>query len=301
MIILIARIISFFCLTLHQMIVYFMGILTFSVVGLIALALVLFSDGFQGLFTNPSWLLLMYSIAGGVLAVILFMTTKPGEFLLKSFLIMRKPTLREEEKLLPAIDLVKVAYKKKFGSDLKITPYIVDSPHLNGFALGSSTIGLNRAVVNEADIHEIAAILAHEAAHLHYGDGLFNALSFGSGAHLQIFFNGKNKEDNQNSGESSPFRFLFIPFNIVLFLTMPLLWIVRLLDKISHWKVEYRADAFADELGFHEGLIMFLERLQGLDVRENHGFARARRYTHPPTASRIDVIERKYLKTAGKA
>jgi Zn-dependent protease with chaperone function len=298
MLILITRFISFVCLTLHQVIVYSIGLLTFSVVGISVLGIDLISKGIEGVLQSPDWKVFLYSIALLVVLAILFMTTRLGSGLLRSFFIIRKPTLREEEKLNAALELVQTAYKKKYGSELKIDAYIVDSPTLNGFALGASTVALNRTVVNDTDVEEISAVLAHEAAHLHYGDGLFNALAFGAGSHLQIFFNGRGKENDKGHDDNSKaswFDLFRLPLMFVLLLAAPLLWVSYLMDRYSNWKIEYRADNFADELGFGEGLIKFLERLAGLDVRENHGFTRAYTYSHPATASRIDAIERKRL------
>lgn len=297
MLIMLSRTLTFLCLTTHQVLMYFMGLLTISVIGIFFFVFKIVMEGFDGIYGDPEWRIYFYIVCVAVLGIVLFMTTPIGERILRMFFVMRKPTLREEEKLNKAYELVKTAYKDKYGSEIKITPYVVDSPFLNGFALGNSTIALNSGVVRDAEIEEIAAIIAHECAHLHYGDGLYNSMMFGAGSHMQIFFRGgKDKEQNNGSAPSNGIASIIaLPLAIISMVIMPLVLIVQNLDRAVNWRIEYRADDFADNLGFGDGLIKFFERLEAIDVREDHGFLKAYRYSHPPVLSRIDKIEQKHL------
>ena len=57
---------------------------------------------------------------------------------------------------------------------------------------------------------------------------------------------------------------------------------------VADRSVEYRADRFAGELEFGPGLVGFLERLAGLEVKTEHGFLVMYLQSRPPTALRID-------------
>lgn len=67
---------------------------------------------------------------------------------------------------------------------------------------------------------------------------------------------------------------------------------MSLTDFCINWHSEYRADRLAVQLGFASGMISFLERIEGQDMRDKEGFLGYLRYSHPPSAVRIDKVER---------
>ena len=75
-------------------------------------------------------------------------------------------------------------------------------------------------------------------------------------------------------------------------LIMPVLWMLKVFEFLTAWPVEYRADRFAGDMGYGAALVSLLERKEDEDVRGATGFLRKYFYTHPPTALRIDRLER---------
>ena len=59
--------------------------------------------------------------------------------------------------------------------------------------------------------------------------------------------------------------------------------------------MEYRADEFAMQLGYAPALIELFERIEDEDIRNYTGFLSKYLYSHPPTAIRIDRLERAIL------
>ena len=60
--------------------------------------------------------------------------------------------------------------------------------------------------------------------------------------------------------------------------------------------LRYKADQFAAEMGFAPALISLFERIEDEDVRGSEGFLVKYAYSHPPTALRIDRLERALAK-----
>ena len=90
-----------------------------------------------------------------------------------------------------------------------------------------------------------------------------------------------------------PLMLIFAP--LVLALSLGGLLVIGLhflLEKILMWPVEYKADRFAADMGFAPALISLFERIEDEDVRGEEGFLAKYAYTHPPTALRIDRLER---------
>lgn len=290
----ISRLIELTLLAAHQVIMVFMMLSVISVIGIVMMVVYVFQEGFGGLFSSPVFLGYFYAVAAFTSFLLLLMTTELGEKFLRLFFVMRKPTMREEQKLNAALDQVQSAYRIKYNSELRVVPYVVDSPYLNGFAAGRTTIAINSGVINDAEIEEIAAVIAHEAGHLHHGDGLYNSLAFGASAHMGLTYRMCGFHAAQRGRERSGFVNLFtLPLVVIELICMPLFRLSGFITKMVNWDIEYRADDFADELGFRRGLISFFERLQALDVRDEHGFLKRVEYTHPPVMMRIDKLERK--------
>ena len=74
---------------------------------------------------------------------------------------------------------------------------------------------------------------------------------------------------------------------------------IKLIEHTTKWPQEYKADRFAAELGYGPALISLFERIEDEDVRGQYGFLSKYAYSHPPTALRIDRLER-YLLAQGE-
>lgn len=77
--------------------------------------------------------------------------------------------------------------------------------------------------------------------------------------------------------------------NILLFITI---WVLKLfnLEAFVNKHIEYRADAFACDLGFKNGMLDVLEYLKNLDFNTNYEFLGMLTQTHPPAELRINKL-----------
>ncbi|MCB1563895.1 MAG: M48 family metalloprotease [Alphaproteobacteria bacterium] len=252
--------------------------------------------------------------SGGAMALGLLTAFSPyGDKLAALFLSTRKTSLREEDKINPALELVKKAYKDKFGSELDLKIFVTDEPHINGMAFGRETVAVSTGLLKVAKEEEIAAILSHEAGHIHNQDGVYNLAMLVASMPtilLNYFFKlcislGSRTRLIPSGGQDflwvasmmliglSLFAFsYFVFFWAVSFLV---LWALRSMDFFTQWPIEYRADKFALDMGFAPAMITLLESIEDEDIRNTSGFLSKYFYTHPPTALRIDRLERALL------
>ena len=251
---------------------------------------------------------------GGLMALGLIISFSPlGDKLAALFLSTRKTSLREEGKINPALAQVKKAYKDKFGTELHLKAYVTDEPHINGMAFGRETVAVSTGLLKVAKDEEIAAVLSHEAGHIHNRDGVFNlAMLVASlptiylNALLKVFII-SDPEEKSNSSDGSDafwyggiififlFLFLFSYFVVFWALSFLVLWAMKAVNFFTEWPMEYRADKFALEMGFAPAMITLLESIEDADIRNSSGFLSKYLYTHPPTALRIDRLERALL------
>lgn len=250
---------------------------------------------------------IILGVACLALAFIVVLIGSPlGEHFLKVLFNMRRMTQREEKILFPVLEELKKQYEKKFSEPLKMNVYIVDSNFLNGFAFGYSTIAVHRTALEQLDKSELKALLAHEIGHLHHKDGGYSTLLLGLHSPISIHmklsnFRGEDRDTKKERMSKNRFiqgigfiKFvLFLPFIIASFIAMPFLWCAKLMQNMGAWQKEYRADHFAVEMGQTKGMISLLEKLLPQDERDRHGFMAKYGFSHPPTALRIDEIERK--------
>ncbi len=239
-----------------------------------------------------------------------------GDKIASLFLTTRKISLREEEKINPALEMIKQQYRQKFGLDLSMKIHVMDEPHINGMALGKQTAAVSTGLLKVGTQDEIMAVMAHEAGHLYHKDGVFNLvyitasfptvflnyllrLSFSGG--ITFKFMPTNMKDFGWAWGFFiviMFMFFFVYFLFFLVLSFPVLWLMRFFETLIQWPIEYKADQFANELGHGAALIELFERIEDEDIRTETGFLRKYLYSHPPTALRIDKIERSMLEVA---
>jgi len=270
---------------------------------------------FNGLGVQKSWEITQTEYyAYGAISTISFIlgfisllaATPVGEILLKAFTSARDLSDREQEKIQPIINNLKKKYLERFGEPLKINVYMVDSNDLNGISMGYSTIGIHRIVLKSANEEEIAGMLSHEIGHLHHRDGTFSSLRFfiGNMFALATPFIGSNKPKNMAAAKDDGsgffgaiiilglFLVILTPIIPALICLVPLMTLFRWTSKWEDWPEEYRADAFAIEMGYRDGLISLLEKLADRDERTKTGFLAKLKYSHPPIETRIDRLQR---------
>lgn len=252
--------------------------------------------------------------AGLLGAVIIIMSTPIGDMIIGLFLATRKQTLRDEEKLSPILGMLKDRYKEKFGLSIHPKTLVMDLPGIDGLAYGRRAMAVSTGLLKTAQDEEIAGILAHEIGHLHHRDGFFNiaflvaSIPFYT---IQYFLGGvvfsMFIRDEKSDGGDFLFSLVlaivlvaFLAYHASIFLGLwvigwPIIGAIILLQRSIQWPIEYKADRFAAEMGFAPALISLFERIEDEDVRGQEGFLAKYAYSHPPTALRIDRLERYLL------
>ncbi|SDG69135.1 Peptidase family M48 [Thermoanaerobacter thermohydrosulfuricus] len=242
--------------------------------------------------------------------------TPTGENIVRVFWRLRKPTQIELHKIQDSWEAVVKAANLK---NLDITPevFISDQPFPNAFAIGTRTIALTRGLLEVATPEELSGVLAHEMGHLVNGDTkrrLIAAVANTIGNIVvtitatlltimgftgQIFSQTMPGSSSSHSGinEAAVARSAMGFMSLMLSLFAIILKLVQIvvnylitigLNTVGR-KEEFRADDFAKQFGFAEGLASFLRKTEHLDIQPN-GFWEAVSRTHPPTAVRIDRL-----------
>ncbi len=249
-----------------------------------------------------------YWSAAFVFSVTLLAASPLGDRIAALFFPIRNMSLREEEKVNPVMERIRDVYLQKYGEEIKERVFAMDVPHINGMALGRETVAVSTGLLKVANDEEIAAILAHEVGHLHNKDGLFNmaliAASFPTIFLTRLLLHFIVLEEGEIN-----FAFIFVFFFVSLLfcsyftffwlVSFPVLWFMRSVEFFTEWPIEYRADRFTIEMGFGPAMVALFERIEDEDIRGESGFLSKYLYSHPPTALRIDQIERSLLSEAG--
>lgn len=271
-------------------------------------------DALQGgslRFNEPLFFNSLLWASGLMTAALLICVSPLGDKIVSLFFATRRQSLREEEKINPATRRIKDLYRRKYGHDLDINVCVMDQPHINGMALGRQTAAISTGLLKVGNEDEIAGVLAHEAGHLHHKDSVLALALLVAGLPtvllnglLSIFFRISFFAGEPSSGGSPIglaigvalfilFLMLFAHYIAVWVLSFLVLWLMRAFEISTQWQVEYRADQFALEMGYGPALIELFERIEDEDIRNTTGFLSKYLYSHPPTALRIDKLERK--------
>lgn len=269
---------------------------------------ILIIKGGSGSLDIPLFLDTLYWCGPVMAGLTLLGGTVLGDIIAASFFPLRRRNLREEQKTGSPIERIQNLCAEKYGR--KIIPRILmmDVPDINGMALGKRTIAVSTGLLKTGSDDEIAGVLAHEFGHLHNRDGFYN-LALLTASFPTVFLNGLIKillgigKDEKGQGvgiEIMAILFLLcgaiLPFYLVFgLLSFPALWLMRTVEFWSQWPIEYRADRFVTSIGLAPALIELFERIEDEDIRNQTGFLSKYIYSHPPTALRIDRLERALL------
>lgn len=250
--------------------------------------------------------------SGAIIITLTVLAASPlGDSVVGVFFPIRRQSLREEKKINPALKRIQQLYRNKYGKDISVNVCVMDLPNIDGLSLGQETVAVSTGLLKVANDAELEATIAHELGHLHYGDGVYNLTSIITS--LPIVFISAFLDKFVRLVPMPRARMMFGKIGIewlinmsiaallivvILFcavmkaLIMPVLWALKGFEMVTAWQEEYRADRFAGELGYGAALVSLLERKEDEDVRGETGFLRKYFYAHPPTALRIDKLER---------
>jgi len=180
---------------------------------------------------------------------------------------------------------------------------ILDDPLPNAFAIGKNTLILSRTLYETASDEELAAVIAHEFAHLHNGDSHKLGIALGVSiisltiAAVSGFILTFTTELAKNAKEAGGYVIFFgIVFIVFAAFFRLFVWvgngILRLVMLFVGRKQEYEADKFAVKAGYGAGMVAFLDKIKNMEFgKATHIIARIYD-THPPIMLRIGELEK---------
>jgi len=248
-----------------------------------------------GLITSFLIALLSYVIS-------LFIAFTPiGEKLLRVLEHVRKiETKQEKEYLLPLFQEVYMQAKENNPELEHIELCVIDKMIVNACSLGKHTIAVTKGAMETFSPDELKALIAHEIAHILYGDtmarlymtvgnGLFTVFVLASKAFIFI------AEWIEMMVSKAKFSFASIIITIVRLLFTLILFAVQFLMQavmsISNRRSEFRADRYAYELGYGEKLVKAFYLLEKAQLGDNSTIVQKMTASHPRITARIEKIE----------
>jgi len=269
--------------------------------------------------TNPQYLacsVLYWVIAsivlGGVLTsflvallsyiLSLFIAFTPiGEKLLRGLEHVRRiETKQEKEYLLPLFQEVYMRAKEHNPKLEPIELCIIDRMIVNACALGKGTIAVTKGAIATFSKDELKAIMAHEIAHILYGDtmarlyttvgnGIFTVFVLAAKAFIFI------AELIEAILSKARFSFALILILIVKFLyqliVIVISFLMQMMLSITSRSSEYRADRYAYELGYGEKLVQGFYLLEKIRLGTDATVIQKMTASHPRITARIERIE----------
>ncbi|MBS5084074.1 MAG: M48 family metalloprotease [Clostridiales bacterium] len=228
--------------------------------------------------------------------VIVFLLSPAAETLLRKFYDVRHvATSKEKARLNPIFDEVykRVRENNRFMSD-NIELFLIDTTKIESFALCKNTIELSRGALETFDDQQLKAILAHEFAHLIKGDAqvksliYFGTSIFTTGAVIAYKVIEWIYSTLGDGFISSILKLLNLAIYGFLTITVKLLcFVVAGSDR----KLEYKADAYTQQLGYGKAMVDGLYITLTLEILDKKKFSKRVMESHPRTAYRIEQLE----------
>lgn len=260
-----------------------------------------------GIFIENDWI--AFGITILLMVSCICVTFSPfGTWLLRMQCNLQEPNEFERSRIDPIFQRVyQKALSKTSGLPQDILWYIHNDDSINAFAVGLHTIGINVGMLNYCDDDEIAAVLAHEFAHIAHRDALATSLSVQSnylallgktvailsikvlGAGLALIFVAVSEDDIMGLICNLMTKLTCWIFDIYISVIFT---ICLAISYASCRQQEYGADQYAAELGFKEQLIHVFRRLPTTSASTfTANIAHMLYGTHPKTEDRIQRLE----------
>ena len=221
----------------------------------------------------------------------------------------RKPILREELRLAPAMDEL----LQQAGTNRRVRVWIEASREWNAHATGLHTIAITDGLLGGVSPSELRGVLAHELGHLLSGDTIAAAAFLTAGLLPQGMF--WVYHIGARMVRVSVTRNNLLGGAVVLLVLGYLLYLIHLLkavvpvilfvvvfsvlNRIFRWcrlllmrLAEYRQDVFAFRLGHGEGLVRALEKLAAADEPVVNRYYIVMHSSHPVIYNRIRRLEK---------
>ncbi len=221
------------------------------------------------------------------------------------FMPRRKMIGRESDKLEPLFQDVINKTNNKYNTNYKFTDFnlkVSDNKLVNVFAIGYNTILINQGAIEKFTSEQLRAVLAREMGRLYYRDSVRStALLFSSlGSRIIVvvysiyltfatFLSKSIKVQNSKNLTLISYAplLVFLPIIILNWIGVKLFNLLNL--RLSKG-AQYRADAFAVNLGYKDDLISAIEVLDTIITHDNSLISKLMS-SHSTTMSRIGAIE----------
>lgn len=227
---------------------------------------------------------------------ILVSMTPIGEYLLKKCHGLRQPTQAEQTTLRPLFQ--EVLHKAQLQNPNKICLYLFDNPMPQAISLKDNIIALSTGLIQYATEEEIKACIAHELGHIIYGDCTKQLACYAATLPTLLLKVGLGASAVIGRMLASIFIIL-LPMVFIINLSLQLFMFINVaMDSIQLFilrfclrRREFRADKFAAQLGYAEGLKSFLIKLNHMQVTQE-GLAARLMDTHPLPMMRVARIDK---------
>ena len=218
------------------------------------------------------------------LGLIIIGLTSIGEKITVFLEGFRKPTLEEQYYILPHLYEVCKTAKKPLP-----LLYIQDCNGINAMAIGRHSVIVSSGVIGKVQPDELCGLLAHELGHLVNRDTVrLNAIYYLSllGNLLVAIIIGLIIALKYDESD----EIIHSPLLLIVGLLKGIQFLVQLFLKLGDYTIcrreELRADNYAKDLGYGEGLSKFLKR--GFEYKNKSSMFS----THPSNKVRLDNLAR---------
>ncbi|MCL2445476.1 MAG: M48 family metalloprotease [Oscillospiraceae bacterium] len=248
---------------------------------------------FGGNFAGVLLALILYAIS------LLFVFSPLGELLMRLLENVRKvETKREKEYLLPLFEEVYMEAQKINSRLGRIELGVIDTMAVNACAIGKHTIAVTKGAMETFNSEELKAIMAHEIAHIVYGDTIVALYTVvGNGLFtvcvvlLRWFLTLLEMLEAMISKNNLLRLFIVLArfiFDLIIFSTMLLM---NIMLAVNSRKNEYRADKYACMLGYGESLVEAFYLLEKIQLGNNSTIIQKILKRHPRITKRIERLE----------
>lgn len=271
----------------------------FFIVLSIGINWLVFSFLFLPFFDNNAWI----PATVVTIALIALAISPANEWLTSMSLGARKATKQEYERIMDAVSEIVNASgeginpeKLKEFKNPKI--YVSDQKYANAFAFGKNSICVTKGLLEQSSPDELRGVISHEAGHLYYKDSIkksiVTTLNYAGNVSSVLIMIGIFIFNLFENTFSKGFSLGKVLLFVVLFYKL-IYWLLQKIIDYGYLAVgrsaEYRADNFAKKLGYGEGLISFLKRIDAGNPAPK-GIMASLSSTHPPTSLRIERLQR---------
>jgi len=265
------------------------------------------------------WLIIYFSIAWAILGgnlnsfiivsliygVSISVALSPiGETILQATEDLREPATEEEiNYLLPMFEEVYEYAKEEnpnLNDDIKL--YIMDTMHVNAYAIGRKTVAVTRGAIATFSADQLKGIIAHELGHITHGHTKALLLSFIGNFFfaiivwiLRLLFSLAQTISNMVARTNvMGISFSLITYVFRLGLDLSVFVFINLSEMVlaSNSRTnEIQADTFAYEIGYGRELMSGMYILQKLDMNAKLTLTERLKASHPHMAYRIANLE----------